>query len=117
MICRFDECRPGNGVVFQTVLLMSDLVEGTDPLSDAVVVEFLTHAHLDRLELEECQRAVEKGHFGSWFPQVNSEDDFVVAPEIVALLRRPPYSELCLCIIREGVTGSVIWRFDCQNVC
>ena len=33
------------------------------------------------------------GGVGYWLPQVDSDDDFLVAPEKAALLRHPPYSK------------------------
>ena len=108
MLCWFDMRRPGNGAVFQTVLLMSESVDGVDPLIVAVVDEVLNDAHPERVELEEGQRAVEEGRVGSRLPHVGSDDDFIVASKIVALLRRAPYNEYCLCTIREGGTGWVI---------
>ena len=87
---------------------MSDSVEVTDPLINAVVDEILNDAHPDCVELEERQRAVDEERGGSRLPQVDGDDDIVVAPEIVAMLRRPPYSEKNLCTIKEGGRGSVI---------
>ena len=51
---------------------------------------------------------MEEGRIASRLPQVDSGDDFVVAPEINALLRRSPYSERCLCTVRDGGTDSII---------
>ena len=70
--------RPGNGVVSQTVLLMSESADVSDPLIDAAVNEFLNDAHPDRVELQERQRAVEERCVGSRLPQVDSVDDFVL---------------------------------------
>ena len=87
---------------------MYESVEGTDPFIDTVINELLNNAHSDRVELEERQKPVEEGRVGSRIPQIDSDDDFVVAPVIVALLRRPPYNEYYLRTIREVGTGSVI---------
>ena len=116
LLCRIEVRHPGIGGVFQTVLLMEESVQGTDSLIEAVVDELLNVAPPDRVELEERQRAVEEGHVRSRRPQVDSDDNFVVAPKIVAMLRLPPCTEFCLCTIREGGTGSVIWGFGCPNV-
>ena len=63
----------------------------SDPLTDAVVDEFLNDVYLDPLASDERQRVVAEGRTGTWPPQVDSDDDFVMVPEIAALLRRPPY--------------------------
>ena len=80
--------RSGNVGVFQTVLLISKSADIRDPLNDADVNELLNDVHHDHTELEDLvgdDRAVSR------LPQVDSVDELVVAPEIVALLCRPPY--------------------------
>ena len=94
--------RPGTGAEFHTGLVVSESAEMTDPLIDAVVDELHNEAHPHRVELEEGQRALDERRIGSRLPQVDSDDDFVVAPEFVALLRRPPYSKRWLSRPREG---------------
>ena len=54
---------------------------------------------------------MEEGRTGFWLPQVESDDDFVVAPEIAALLHRPPYSKYWLCTCQGASMGSVIKVF------
>ena len=52
LLCRFDVRPPGNVVVFQTVLLMSESVEGTETLINAGVNEFFKDAHPYHVELD-----------------------------------------------------------------
>ena len=72
---------------------MSESAEVSDPLIDVVVDELLIDAHPNRVAMEERQRIVEEGCIESRLPQVDSDDEFVVALEIAALLRRLPYSK------------------------
>ena len=57
---------------------MSEYTDVSEPLIAAVVDDRLNYAHSDRVALEEQQRAVEE--------EADSDDDFVVASEITALL-------------------------------
>ena len=66
---------------------MSDFANVSDPLIDAVVEEFPDDAPSDCVASEERQRTVEKRRTVSWLPEVDSDDDFVVALATAALLR------------------------------
>ena len=65
---------------------MSQSAKNWNPLTDAVFDELLHDSHSNGVELEELWKAVEEGATGSPFPQVGSNDDFSVTPEIAALL-------------------------------
>ena len=69
---------------------MSESADASNPLIDAVVEDILNDAQPDRVAPEERQGVVEEGSAGSRLPQVDSDVEFVVAPEIAALLRRFP---------------------------
>ena len=70
---------------------MSETADVTDALIDVVVDELPNDAHPDSVEPERRQRIVEEGRFGSQLPQVDSDDDSVLAPGIGELLGPPPY--------------------------
>ena len=72
---------------------MSDYGDVSDTLIDAVIIELPNDAHRDRVALEQRQRAVKVGCAESRPPQVDSNDDFVVAPEIASLIHRLQYSK------------------------
>ena len=86
-------------------------------LINIVVDDFSNDANPDRVELEKRQRAVNEGRVGSRLPQVGSDDDFVVATKIAALLRRFPYSKYCFCTHGEGwykLGDARVWLSICM---
>ena len=63
---------------------MSESANASDFLIDAVVEEHPNDALRNRVALEERKKAVEEGRTECRPLQVDSDDDFVVAPEIAA---------------------------------
>ena len=72
---------------FQTVLL-SEPADMSELRINAVVDELLDGVQPDRIAFEVQQRAVEDERFESKPPQVDCDDDLVVAPEIILLQHR-----------------------------
>ena len=72
---------------------MSETADISDLRTNAVVDELLDGVHPDRIALEVQQRAVEDERFESKPPQVDCDDDLVVAPEITVLPHRSLYSK------------------------
>ena len=79
---------------------LSEFEDVTDPPINVVVGEFLNNSIPDPIELDERQKAVNEGRDRSRLPQVDSDDDLVVASLIAALLRRFPQFKCCLCTHR-----------------
>ena len=68
---------------------MSESADVLHPLIDAVVDEFFNDTHSNFAALEERQRAFKEGRTESRPPQLDSDNEFVVAPETDTLRRRP----------------------------
>ena len=86
-------------------------------LIGALVNELLIDARLSRVALEERQTDLEEGRTGSQLPQVNSDDDFMVARKNAALLDRLSHRKYWLCTSREAACGSADLGVCCQFGC